>query len=92
MLIILSLICVIVALLYYYLIANDDFWKNKNVVFRKPALVFGNIRERVYQKIALHDFMQQYYEEYHKTVPYVGKFITIINKFTLLGEFFEKIY
>lgn len=63
----LQILGVIVALLlafYYYLVSSFDYWKNRGVVGPKPIPIFGNVKDVLFRKVSLGDYMTQLYREY----------------------------
>lgn len=53
--------------------SNYDYFEKKNIPYDKPVLLFGNIRDRLLQKVCLHDFMQNYYMKYKNNHKICGK-------------------
>lgn len=72
----LDILCGVVAIvlaIYYYFTATFDFWKVRNVPGPKPIPVFGNIKDVLFTKTAMCDYLKTLYEKYEDE-PMIGIF------------------
>ncbi|KAK2576490.1 hypothetical protein KPH14_005817 [Odynerus spinipes] len=66
-------VAAIVSLLYYYMTSSFDFWKVRGVKGPKPSLLFGNIKDIIFQRKPLTQYLIEIYNEY-KNEPFIGIF------------------
>lgn len=59
--------------LYCYLTFDNNFWKNRGVIGPKPVLGFGNVKDVIFGKESLSQFLTRMYNEY-KNEPMIGIF------------------
>lgn len=52
------------AIVYYYFTSTFDFWSSRGVVGPKPSVFFGNIKDVMFAKTSLHDFLDKDYYKY----------------------------
>lgn len=63
----------IVLAIYYYFTSTFDFWKIRNVPGPKPIPLFGNIKEVMFTRQAMCDFLTDLHRKYENE-PFVGIF------------------
>ncbi|KAF7991637.1 hypothetical protein HCN44_010438 [Aphidius gifuensis] len=56
---------------YYYLICNYNYWKNKRVPGPKPCLLFGNTKDPTLLKLTIGESLMNIYQAYDGS-PFVG--------------------
>jgi len=59
--------------MYLYFTRNFNFWKKLGIPYVQPLPFVGNLRELVFLKSGIGNYLQKIYEE-HKDKPYVGIF------------------
>lgn len=58
---------------YYYLTANNNFWKNRGIPGPKPTIGFGNMRTVMFGKESFPQLLTTIYNKY-KDEPMIGMF------------------
>ncbi|KAG5347799.1 C6A22 protein, partial [Acromyrmex charruanus] len=66
--------CVVILYLFYYLIADFDYWTSRGINGPKPIPFFGNIVEFLMGKKNMSDFFKEIYDRYPKE-SMVGVFL-----------------
>ncbi|XP_044731386.1 cytochrome P450 6k1-like isoform X2 [Chrysoperla carnea] len=61
---ILTLLIVTLSIVYYFLTSTYNYWKNKNIPYEKPTLIFGNFYNAVTFQQNITDFFA---DQYRKT-------------------------
>lgn len=59
--------------LYFYFTRNFNFWKKLGVPYVKPLPLLGNLKECVFLKVTIAEYLKSLYDEYSDR-PYVGMF------------------
>lgn len=85
-----TLICVItlVIALYYYLTANYNFWKSRNVIGPKPLPFFGTFKDVIFSKYSIGSYLKNIYDEFPNE-PMIGIYtrndpILVLNDMDLI--------
>ncbi|KAL7292080.1 hypothetical protein TKK_0014355 [Trichogramma kaykai] len=60
----LSGVCLLLLAIYYYYVANYNFWSSQKVPGPKPLPVFGNVKDVILGKMSLGDYLTKIYNEY----------------------------
>ncbi|XP_053996963.1 cytochrome P450 9e2-like [Hylaeus anthracinus] len=68
---VLSILATLIAIFYYYLIRNRDYFKKHGVVHVPPQLIVGNIGGVFSKKSSMVEILQQIYD-FHPDAKYVG--------------------
>lgn len=58
--------------LYWHFTKTYDHWKKRGVVFEKPILLFGNLKERMLFRQSFHEYQRDAYFKFEGH-PYAGK-------------------
>ncbi|XP_012143073.2 putative cytochrome P450 6a14 [Megachile rotundata] len=72
-----ELLCGIVLILlalYYYMVQDHDFWKQRGIPGPKPVPLFGNFMDMLLGRTSIGDQMVKFYHQY-KNEPVIGLFI-----------------
>ncbi|XP_047356211.1 cytochrome P450 6B1-like isoform X4 [Vespa velutina] len=64
---------VIILLLYYYLTMTFDYWKVRDVKGPQPIPLFGNMKDVIFHKINMTEYLMNIYNSY-KDERYIGIF------------------
>ena len=70
---ILCLFTAIFLFLYYYTTSTHNVWKNRGVQGPKPSPFFGNVKDLMFNRLFIGDFVKNIYESF-KDEPMVGIF------------------
>lgn len=70
LLISLTLIAVLVASVYFYIIHIYSYWKRRNVPYLEPIFPFGNFKKNILQKISIGELTEELYNS--SSEPIVG--------------------
>ncbi|KAL7036962.1 hypothetical protein ACKWTF_009015 [Chironomus riparius] len=68
------LLLFIVAITYYYLKWNYDFWQVRGVPFEKPVLFFGNFKKSITRLRHVSEDFTELYNKYKGTANFIGIF------------------
>lgn len=60
--------------LYYYLVANYDYWESRHVKGPNPILFFGTVKELMFGKYSVGDYSTKVYNEW-KSEPFSGVYL-----------------
>ena len=60
--------------LYYYFTSTFDFWKIRGVHGPTPIPLFGNVKDVMFTRICMSDYLRKLYEEY-RNEPMIGMFM-----------------
>ncbi|XP_063830410.1 cytochrome P450 6B2-like [Ostrinia nubilalis] len=71
--IVFGFLAVLVALFYYYSTRNFNYWKNRNVPYLKPTLLFGNYGDLFLFRKNMSEVGQNICKQFPKE-PYIGAF------------------
>ncbi|KAK9890707.1 hypothetical protein WA026_012056 [Henosepilachna vigintioctopunctata] len=71
----LVLLLIIFAILYIYMKRSLSYWENKNVVFEKPSIIFGNFINAALRKEQLGYTLKRLYDQMDDTLPYFGVYV-----------------
>lgn len=76
--------------LYYYLTADYDFWKKRNVQGPRPIPIFGNYKDVILGKVHAADYVKKLCETYSEE-PAIGIFfrktpVLIVKDLEMLNE------
>lgn len=57
-------VVILLAIVYYYLTSTYDFWSSRGVPGPKPSVLFGNMKDVMLGRMAVHDFLMKNYQIY----------------------------
>lgn len=60
-------------LLYRYLTATFNFWKERGIPGPKPVLIFGTMKDVIFKNFFLGKYLKDIYDAYENT-PFIGIF------------------
>ncbi|XP_053982814.1 uncharacterized protein LOC128878552 [Hylaeus volcanicus] len=69
-----SAIAAVLVILYYYFTSTFDFWKRRGVPGPQPIIGFGNIKDIIFARQSLGNYVTKIYNEY-KNEPMIGMFM-----------------
>lgn len=67
-------IIALLLLLYYWLMANYNFWESRGIPGPKPILLFGTIKDMIYRKYSIGSYLKVVYEQF-PSEPMIGLYV-----------------